>query len=106
MTYLALTKTKRLSAVIVDAGVADAIDWIEQRPDIEEVFSERVPGYSSNREQALAERSPTRFVDRFPADVPILLLHRRGHKLDFVLARDVRALRTSCEGGSLAIPLA
>jgi dipeptidyl aminopeptidase/acylaminoacyl peptidase len=74
MTYLAMSMTDRISAAIVDAGVADSIDWVDQRPEIEEVFEERVPGYADNKQQALFLRSGARWAHNL-ADAPFLILH-------------------------------
>jgi dipeptidyl aminopeptidase/acylaminoacyl peptidase len=76
MTYLALTKTDRIRAAIIGAGMADFERQIQLRPEMEsEVAAELVPDWTTNRAKAIAERSAVRFVDRLPKSVPILLVH-------------------------------
>jgi dipeptidyl aminopeptidase/acylaminoacyl peptidase len=76
MTYLALTKTDRIRAAVVGAGMADLERQIQQRPEMEsEVAAELAPNWTSQRAKAIADRSAVRFVDRLPKGVPILLVH-------------------------------
>ena len=76
MTYIALTETDRVKAAVIGAGAADLERWIALRPEMEtEVAAQIIPDWTSNRAQAIAARSAVRFVDRLPADVPILLVH-------------------------------
>ncbi len=76
MTYLALTRTDRLAAAVVGAGVADSISGIEERPEMEtHVYSELVPDYWQNKEEALAARSPVLWPEKLCKTTPILLLH-------------------------------
>lgn len=76
MTYLALTKTDRIRAAIIGAGMADLERQIQQRPEMEsEVATELVPNWTTQRAKAIADRSAVRFVDHLPKNVPILLVH-------------------------------
>ena len=75
MTYLALTKTDRIRAAVVGAGITDFARMIALRPEMEtEVAAETIPGWSANRVGAIEARSALRFVDRLPRNVPILLI--------------------------------
>lgn len=79
MTYLALARTDRLRAAIVGAGVSDSFAAVEHRPKMEEhVYSELIPGWSENREQALAARSAIRWPEKLHRETPILILHGTG----------------------------
>lgn len=81
MTYLALTKTERIRAAVIGAGVADLERWIAQRPEIEnDVAAQIVPDWSAQRAKAIANRSAVRFLDRLPTSVPILLVHGTADK--------------------------
>lgn len=81
MTYLALTKTERIRAAVVGAGVADLERWIAQRPEIESgVAAQIVPDWAARRAAAIAARSAVRFLDRLPTNVPILLVHGTADK--------------------------
>jgi dienelactone hydrolase len=75
MTYLTLARTDRFSAAVIRAGVSDLISWREDRPEMDEVFAEVIPGWETARESALLDRSPARWVDRMSRTTPILLLH-------------------------------
>jgi len=73
MTYLALAKTNRIAAAIVNSGVADLN--LTDRPDMEGVWSASIPGYDKNRGAELARRSAVRWADKLNKTTPILLLH-------------------------------
>jgi len=76
MTYIALTKTDRIRAAVIGAGSADLERWISLRPEMDtEVAAQIVPNWKTERAKAIEARSAVRFVDRLPANVPILLVH-------------------------------
>lgn len=81
MTYLALTRTDRVRAAVIGAGVADLERWIAQRPEIDsDVAAQLVPNWTAQRADAIAARSAVRFLDRLPHSVPILLVHGTADK--------------------------
>ncbi len=74
MTYIALTKTNKIKAAIVGGAKSD-LTTID-RPEMEtKVYSELMPSYQQNKEEELKKRSAIYWVDKFPKNVPILLLH-------------------------------
>jgi dipeptidyl aminopeptidase/acylaminoacyl peptidase len=76
MTYIALTTTDRIRAAVIGAGSADLERWISLRPEMDtEVAAQIVPNWKTERARAIEARSAVRFVDRMPANVPILLVH-------------------------------
>lgn len=76
MTYRALSQSREIRAAVIVAGVADAFDYVNRRPDMEqEVFAQSIPNYRAMRLMALAMRSPLRWVDWLPRQTPLLLLH-------------------------------
>lgn len=76
MTYIALTKTDKIKAAVVGGGVSDQVSSIEDRPEMKnKVLSELIPNYTENKEAELEKRSAIKWVDQFPKDVPILMLH-------------------------------
>ncbi len=76
MTYLALTKTDRLKAAAIVAGVGDSRTGIEKRPDMETyVYAELIPDYWNVKEEALFNRSPVAWPEKLCATTPLLLLH-------------------------------
>ena len=76
MTYLALTKTDRIAAAVVGAGMADALVTIQRRPEMEkQVYAELIPNYATDKDAVLAARSAVRWPEKLHKKTPILLLH-------------------------------
>ncbi len=75
MTYLALCRSKRFRAAVTRNGLSDLLSWREERPGIESVFEELIPGYDQDPEASLLARSPARFAERLAKNTPILMLH-------------------------------
>jgi dipeptidyl aminopeptidase/acylaminoacyl peptidase len=75
MTFKSLIQTDKLDAIVVGGVVSDCIELIKDRPEMENVFKEMVPDYEQNKSQELMKRSAIKWVDKFPKDVPILMLH-------------------------------
>ena len=75
MTYITLTKADRIRAAVIGAGSADLERWISLRPEMAEVAAQIVPNWTTDRAKAIEARSAIRFVERLPANVPILLVH-------------------------------
>jgi len=74
MTYIALTKTDRIKAAVVGGAKSDLT--IIDRPEMEtRVYAELIPNYAANKEEELKKRSAIYWADKFPKDVPILMLH-------------------------------
>lgn len=74
MTYLAMARGADIKAAVVGGAVADVT--IIDRPEMETaVYAELIPEYSTRKEEELRKRSATYFVEEFPRDVPLLLLH-------------------------------
>lgn len=76
MTYIALTKTDKIKAAVVGGAVSDNFSTIKDRPGMETgVLSELIPNYADNKNVELEKRSAIKWADKFPKDVPILMLH-------------------------------
>ncbi|HYE60548.1 MAG TPA: prolyl oligopeptidase family serine peptidase [Phycisphaerales bacterium] len=76
MTYLALTRTKRVRAAIVGAGLSDMARCAKLRPEMEEnVFNECIPNWKTQRDDAIHARSAVLWADKLPTDVPVLIVH-------------------------------
>ena len=76
MTYLALTRTTRIKAAVVQAGMTDAVRSIAERPEMgTEVYAQLMPGYEADRDSVLATRSPVQWAERLCPTTPLLLLH-------------------------------
>jgi dipeptidyl aminopeptidase/acylaminoacyl peptidase len=75
MTYLSLKRSCRFKAAVVIAGMANAFINIKARPEMDKnVFAELVPGYATNKDSALKERSAVYWADRLCMTTPILLM--------------------------------
>lgn len=75
MTMLAASRTARLKAVILGATPTDLLKGLESRPDMENVFKQRIPDYETRKADALRERSPLFLLDKIDPQLPILILH-------------------------------
>lgn len=76
MTYLALTKTNRIKAAAVGGAVSDCFETIKDRPEMEtNVMAELIPDYEEHKEAELTKRSAIMWPEKFPKDVPLLMMH-------------------------------
>ena len=73
MAYLALTKTNRIAAAIVNSGLADLN--LGDRPEMVDVWSRMIPDYAKDPAAKLAARSAVHFAAALNKTTPILLLH-------------------------------
>jgi len=73
MTYLALTKTNKIKVAATGGAPTDLVN--RDREGMEKVYAELIPGYQDGRDKVLTERSALFWVDKFPKNVPILLMH-------------------------------
>lgn len=80
MTYRALRESDRFAAAIVGAGMADVAAGLEERPGMEHVYADLVPGWDDpeTRAAAIVERSAVRWAGDLPEETPILILHGTG----------------------------
>lgn len=76
MTYLALTKTDKIKAAVVGGAISDNFALINDRPEMEtSVLSELIPKYKENKFVELEKRSALKWVEKFPNNVPLLIMH-------------------------------
>lgn len=74
MTFLALTRSEEIK-VAATVGARSDLTVID-RPEMEAgAYSQLIPGYPENKKEELQKRSAIFWVDQFPRNVPILLLH-------------------------------
>lgn len=91
MTYLALARTDRIAAAVVDAGMADLADSVARRPDMERVAADLIPDWETNRAAAIESRSAVRWADKLAAATPLLLVHGTAdERVDFSQAEAMR----------------
>lgn len=76
MTYLALAKSNKIKTAIVGGAVSDIDQTISERPEMEEkVISQLIPDYQALKKEELDKRSAIKWVNKFPKNKPILMLH-------------------------------
>ena len=75
MTYISNTKTNRLKAIAVGGALSDLKSSFEDRPDWGEYIADSIPLYKQNEEEFLNSRSAIKLVDKFPENVPVLMVH-------------------------------
>jgi dipeptidyl aminopeptidase/acylaminoacyl peptidase len=75
MTYLALARSDRFRAAVIRAGASDLLSTRADRPEMDSLFVELIPGYDGKNEEPLIERSAVRWAGKLPKSTPILLLH-------------------------------
>ena len=75
MTYIALTKTDKIKAAVVGGALSDQFSSIKDRPVMEAVCAELIPNYADNKTLELEKRSAIKWVEKFPKNIPILMLH-------------------------------
>ena len=77
MTYLTLMKTDRIKAAVVGGALSDLQLMDDSRGGEmgEYVFSELIPGYATDKERVIRERSAVYHADKLCKTTPILLLH-------------------------------
>ncbi len=79
-TFLALKESKKIKAVAVIASPTNLFKGLVNRPEMENVFKNRIPNYEKNKPEELRRRSVIKWVDELPKNVPILLLHGDNDK--------------------------
>lgn len=75
MSFMAARHSRDIKAMAVISGVSDLESELQFRPEMEQVYLERIPGYRSAKASALAKRSVLAWAQDLPEDMPVLLLH-------------------------------
>ena len=75
MTYIALTKTNKIKAAAVLGAPSDKYASFKERPSLENSMLELVENYADNKKMELDKRSAIKWADKFPKNVPILIMH-------------------------------
>jgi len=78
MTYLALTRTDRMRAAVIDAGSADLFDMAKTRPKLAKLYLDAARASEADAEAVFAERSAVRWPEKLNKNTPLLLLHGTG----------------------------
>lgn len=73
--YLAARNSNEIRAMAMVNGVVDLQADLAFRPEMENVYRERIPGYGERKVQLLRERSALVWAEELPKAAPILLMH-------------------------------
>lgn len=74
-TFLTLKANKNVKAVAAIAVDSDLLTGLQYRPEMENVYKNRIPNYGENKVVELSKRSVLKWIDKIPSNIPILLLH-------------------------------
>lgn len=74
-SFMAARVSHDIKAMAVISGVSDLQAELKFRPEMEQVYVARIPGYQTDKAQLLAERSVMAWAEQLPKDMPVLLLH-------------------------------
>ena len=74
-SYIASKSIPSLKTLIAIAGNSDTEKALAWRPKMEKVYKNRVPNFEKNRATELASRSVSKWLDKIPSTMSILLLH-------------------------------
>ena len=74
-SYIASKSIPWLKTLIAIAGNSDVEKALVWRPKMERVYKARIPNFEKNRTSELTARSVSKWLDKIPSTMPILLLH-------------------------------
>ena len=75
MTYIALRHTDKIKTAIVGNGPTNLFAVIKERPEMEEkVFAQCIPGYDTQKNEALKNRSVTYWANELNKQSSLLIL--------------------------------
>ena len=81
MSLMSLKKGLPINCLVSIATVADLVQLVEQRPELEsKVIAKLVPDYATNKAQVLKERSAIYWPDELPEQTPIRFIHGDADK--------------------------
>ncbi|WDE02187.1 alpha/beta hydrolase family protein [Thalassomonas actiniarum] len=74
-SYIASQSMPALKTIVAIAGNSDAEKALQWRPQMEKVYHGRIPGFKENRQAELTQRSVSKWINKLPAKIPLLLIH-------------------------------
>jgi len=74
-SYIASQSIPSLKTLIAIAGNSDTEEALIWRPTMEKVYSARIPNFTQNRAAELEARSVSKWLNKIPSKMSILLLH-------------------------------
>lgn len=90
MNYIALTKTSKIKTVIIGGAPTDLIKEIERRPEMEKIYEELIPNYTTNKLIELEKRSAIFWTDKLCKSTTYLILHgKKDLRVDYSQAINI-----------------
>ncbi len=90
MTYIALTKTTKIKTAIIGGAPTDLIEELERRPEMEKVYEELIPNYTTNKSIELKERSAIFWTNKLCKTTSYLILHGKSDlRVDYSQAVEI-----------------
>ena len=90
MTYLALTKTNKIKTAIIGGAPTDLLSLLDQRPEMEKVYTELIPNYLTNKKTELMNRSAIYCTDKLCRTTSYLILHGKNDwRVDYLQAAKI-----------------
>ena len=74
-SYIASQSMPELKTIVAIAGNSDVEKALQWRPQMEKIYHARIPGFHENREAELTQRSVSKWIDKLPVKIPLLLIH-------------------------------
>lgn len=88
MTYLALSKTKRIKAAVIGGAPADLAAELTLRSKMEDLYGLLIPGYAGNKTAELRKRSAICWPEKLCPSTHLLILHgKKDVRADYKQAR-------------------
>ncbi len=79
-TFLTARQLDSIKAIATQSAMTDLLLGLETRPEMENVYKQRIPDYQTNKDTVLKQRSVVYWVDELDKDMPILLIHGSADK--------------------------
>ncbi len=90
MNYIVLTKTDKIKTAIIGGAPTDLIKELERRPEMEKVYEELIPNYTTNKVIELEKRSAMFWTDKLCKTSTYLILHGKNDlRVDYSQAIDI-----------------
>lgn len=90
MNYIVLTKTTKIKTTIIGGAPTDLVKELERRPEMEKVYEELIPNYTSNKSIELEKRSAIFWTDKLCKTTTYLILHGKDDlRVDYSQAIDI-----------------
>jgi dipeptidyl aminopeptidase/acylaminoacyl peptidase len=92
MTYIALSRTKRIKTAIIGASPTDLARENKRRPEMDSICGVLIPGYKTNRVGEIQKRSAIYWPEKLNGTTSLLILHGTADdRVDFTESQSLAA---------------